>query len=40
MVKKGAKVLVEGRLDIDEYAAEDGSKKMSFRVKADTYRML
>ena len=40
MVKKGAKVLVEGRLDISEYTDEEGQKKMSFRVLADTYRLL
>jgi single-stranded DNA-binding protein len=40
MVKKGAKVLVEGRLDISEYTDEEGQKRMSFRVLADTYRLL
>jgi len=40
MVKKGAKVLVEGRLDISEYTDEEGQKRMTFRVLADTYRLL
>jgi single-strand DNA-binding protein len=39
-IKKGAKVLVEGRLDISEYTDEEGQKKMTFRVLADTYRLL
>ena len=39
-VKKGAKVLVEGRLDISEYTDEEGQKRMTFRVLADTYRLL
>lgn len=40
MLEKGAKVLVEGKLDVSEYTAEDGSKRMSFRILADTYRLL
>jgi single-strand DNA-binding protein len=40
MVKKGTKVLVEGRLDISEYTDEEGQKRMTFRVLADTYRLL
>jgi single stranded DNA-binding protein len=40
MVKKGTKVLVEGRLDISEYTDEEGQKKVTFRVLADTYRLL
>jgi single-strand DNA-binding protein len=39
-VKKGPKVLVEGTLDISEYADEEGQKRMTFRVLADTYRLL
>ena len=39
-LKKGAEVLVEGKLDVSEYTAEDGSKRMSFRILADTYRLL
>jgi single stranded DNA-binding protein len=39
-VKKGTKVLVEGNLDISEYTDEEGQKKMTFRVLADTYRLL
>ncbi len=40
MVKKGAKVLVEGKLDIDEYTDKEGQKRMTFRVLADSYRLL
>ena len=40
MVKKGAKVLVEGKLDISEYTDKEGQKKLTFRVLADTYRLL
>ena len=39
-VKKGAKVLVEGKLDISEYTDEEGQKRITFRVLADTYRLL
>jgi len=40
MVKKGAKVLVEGKLDISEYTDKEGQKRVTFRVLADTYRLL
>jgi single-strand DNA-binding protein len=39
-VKKGAKVLVEGKLDISEYTDKEGQKKLTFRILADTYRLL
>ena len=39
-VKKGAKVLVEGRLDISDYLDPEGQKRMTFRVVADAYRLL
>lgn len=39
-VKKGTKVLVEGKLDILEYTDQQGQKRMTFRVLADTYRLL
>ena len=39
-VKKGARVLVEGKLDISDYTDEEGQKRMTFRVLADTYRLL
>jgi len=32
--------LVEGRLDISEYTDKEGQKKLTFRVLADTYRLL
>jgi len=40
MVKKGAKVLVEGKLDVSDYTDKEGQKRMTFRVLADTYRLL
>jgi single stranded DNA-binding protein len=39
-IKKGVKVLVEGRLDISEYTDKEGQKKMTFRILVDTYRLL
>jgi len=39
-VKKGVKVLVEGKLDISEYTDKEGQKRTSFRILADTYRLL
>jgi single stranded DNA-binding protein len=39
-VKKGAKVLVGGKLDISEYTDKEGQKRMTFRILADTYRLL
>ena len=39
-VKKGVKVLVDGNLDISEYADKEGQKRMTFRILADTYRLL
>lgn len=39
-IKKGAKLLVDGRLEIAEYTDKNGDKKMTFRVVADTYRHL
>ena len=40
MVKKGVKVLVDGKLDISEYTDKEGQKRISFRILADTYRLL
>jgi single-strand DNA-binding protein len=39
-VKKGVKVLVEGKLDISDYTDKEGQKRIAFRVFADTYRLL
>ena len=38
--KKGAKVLVDGNLDISEYTDKKGQKRTSFRILADTYGLL
>ena len=40
MLKKGDRVLVEGELEVSAYADENGDRRMSFRVVADTYRKL
>lgn len=39
-IKKGVKVLVEGRLDISEYTDKEGQKRSTFRILADAYRSL
>ena len=39
-IRKGAKVFVDGELDLSAFAGEDGKKQMTFRVLADTYRIL
>ena len=39
-VKKGVKLLVDGKLDISEYTDKEGQKRISFRRLADTYRLL
>jgi len=40
MVKKGAKVLVDGSLDFSEYTDKEGQRRRTFRILADTYRLL
>ncbi len=39
-VKKGMKVVVDGKLDISEYTDKYGQKRTSFRILADAYRLL
>jgi single-strand DNA-binding protein len=39
-IKKGAKVLVDGELEISSFAGDEGGKRMMFRVLATTYRLL
>lgn len=39
-VKKGVKLLVDGKLDISDYTDNEGQKRMSFRILADSYRLL
>jgi hypothetical protein len=39
-VKKGGKVLVEGKLDISEQPDKERHKAMRFRILADAYRLL
>lgn len=36
----GAKLLVEAKLGISEYTDKEGRKRTSFRILADTYRLL
>ena len=39
-IQKGTKVFVTGDLEISSYEADDGTKRMGYRVIADTYRIL
>ena len=39
-IKKGAKVFVDGELELGSFAGEDGKKQMTFRVLASAYRLL
>ncbi len=39
-VKKGLKVLAEGQVDISEYTDKEGQKRITFRILADTHRLL
>jgi single stranded DNA-binding protein len=39
-IKKGTKLFVEGELEINSYTSEEGHKQMSYRVVAETYRIL
>ena len=39
-VKKGVKVLVDGKLDISEYTDKEGQKRTCLRILADAYRLL
>jgi single-stranded DNA-binding protein len=39
-IKKGAKLFVVGELEISSFEGDDGNKRMTFKVIADTYRIL
>ena len=39
-IKKGTKVFVDGELEIASFDGEDGNKRVTFRVLANTYRIL
>jgi single-stranded DNA-binding protein len=39
-IKKGTKVFVAGELEISTFTTEEGTKQMSYRVTAETYRIL
>lgn len=39
-IRKGTKVFVDGELEIGSFTAEEGGKRMTFRVVANTYRIL
>jgi single-stranded DNA-binding protein len=39
-VTKGSKLFVEGELEITSFAGEEGGRRMTFRVVANTYRIL
>jgi single-stranded DNA-binding protein len=39
-IKKGTKLFVEGKLEITSFTTAEGNKQMTFRVTAETYRIL
>lgn len=39
-IKKGAKLFVDGELEIASFTGADGDKRVTFRVVANTYRIL
>ena len=39
-IKKGAKLFVAGELELGSFDDEEGRKRMTFKVVADTYRIL
>ena len=39
-IKKGTKLFVDGELEISSFTGEEGGKRMTFRVVANTYRIL
>ena len=39
-IKKGTKVFVDGELEMSSFSDDEGQKRMSFRVVANTYRIL
>jgi single stranded DNA-binding protein len=39
-IKKGTKIFVEGELEISSFTGAEGEKRMTFRVVAETYRIL
>jgi single-strand DNA-binding protein len=39
-LKKGARVFVDGELEISSFEGVEGGKRMTFRVVANTYRIL
>ena len=39
-IKKGSKLFVCGELEISSFTGDEGGKRMTYRVVADTYRIL
>lgn len=39
-IKKGAKLFVQGELEMSSFEGAEGGKRMTFRVVANTYRIL
>ena len=39
-IQKGTKLFVVGELEISSFDGDDGNKRMTFKVIADTYRIL
>jgi single-strand DNA-binding protein len=40
ILKKGDRALVEGEFEVSQYADENGERRMTYRVVANTYRKL
>src|SRR5688572_14329215 len=39
-IRKGTRLFVDGELEISSFEGDDGNKRMSFRIVANTYRIL
>jgi single-stranded DNA-binding protein len=39
-IRKGARVFVEGELEMSSFVGDAGEKRMTFRILANTYRIL
>jgi single-stranded DNA-binding protein len=40
VIKKGTKLFIQGELEISSFTTAEGNKQMSYRVTAETYRIL
>jgi single-stranded DNA-binding protein len=39
-IKRGTKLFIQGELEISGFVTDEGNKQMTFRVTAETYRIL